>query len=80
MTFADIVERGIVPLVDGVIVPLIYTLLFVAFLIGVARTFFSQSDTKRAEGRNFALWSVIAFVVAFSVWGLVRVLLSLLAG
>ncbi|HYD93375.1 MAG TPA: hypothetical protein VEB18_02890 [Candidatus Paceibacterota bacterium] len=79
MTFADVVERGILPIVDGLIVPLLYALAFIFFLIGIVRLLFSQSETERSKGRDFALWSVIGFAVIFSVWGLVRVLLSIIA-
>lgn len=79
MTFADLVEGRIVPIVDAAIVPLVYAIAFVFFLIGAVKFFFSYNETERKQGRDFVLWSVIAFAVMFSVWGLVRVLLSLLA-
>lgn len=79
MTFADLVEGRIVPIADAVIVPFFYAIAFVFFLIGAVRYFFSQSETTRKEGRDFVVWSVIAFAVMFSVWGLVRILLSVLA-
>ncbi len=78
MNFAQLVEGRIVPAVDAVIIPLIYAITFVFFLIGAVKFFFSQNDTERKQGRDFVLWSVIAFAVMFSVWGLVRLLLTLL--
>ena len=76
MTFADLVYGTIVPIVDAFIVPLLYSLAFLFTLIGIARFFFSDSDEKRKEGRAFALWSIIALAVMFSVWGLVKILLN----
>ncbi len=76
MTFADLVYNTIVPMIDAVFVPLLYSIAFLFFLIGVVRYFFSESDDKRKEGRSFALWSLIALAVMFSVWGLVRLLLN----
>lgn len=78
MTFAQLVEMKIVPMVDAVVIPLIYALAFVFFLIGAVRFFFSQSDSERKQGRDFVIWSVIAFAVMFSVWGLVRILISII--
>jgi len=75
MTFADLVYRTIVPIVDAVIVPLLYSLAFVFFLYGISKFFFSDSDEKRKEGRSFAVGGIIALAVIFSVWGLVRLLL-----
>jgi hypothetical protein len=75
MTFAELVYGTIVPIIDAVIVPLLYALAFLFFLYGVARYFFSGKEDDRKEGRSFALWGIIALAVLFSVWGLVRVLL-----
>lgn len=80
MTFAQLVQQ-IVVLVDGTVVPLIYALAFILFLIGIVRYFFmGDSDEARAKGKQFMLWSIIGFVVLFSVWGIVRLLLTILPG
>lgn len=78
MTFADLVERTIVPFVDVVIIPLLYALAFLFFLVGVARYFVTESEEKRKEARQFALWGIIGLVVIFGVWGIVRIFLSIL--
>lgn len=75
MTFADLVYGSIVPIVDGVFIPLLYALAFLFFIYGIFRYFFSDSEDKRKEGRAFALSGIIALAVIFSVWGLVRLLL-----
>lgn len=77
MTFAQLVAQ-IVIIVDKTVVPLIYALAFILFLIGMVRYFFMGGDEARAKGKQFMLWSVIGFVVLFSVWGIVRLLLSIL--
>ncbi len=78
MTFASFVDGKIVPLIDGSIVPLMYALAFLFFLFGVARFFFADSEENREKGKKFAFWGIIAFVVLFSVWGLVKLLLSVI--
>ncbi len=83
MTFAQFVgdgNTGIIGAVDAVVVPAIFGLVFLVFVWGIVKYFFLHSDdeTKRAEGRNFALWGLIGMLVLFSVWGLVNLLLSTL--
>lgn len=78
MSFASWVNTIIVPIVDGAIVPLLYALAFIFFLVGVARFFMSDSEENREKGKKFALWGIIGFVVLFSVWGLVKLLLSVI--
>jgi hypothetical protein len=79
-TFADIVNNGIVPFVDSYIIPLLYALAFVLFLIGVVRYFFTGGDEHRQAARGFMIWSLVGFVVLFGVWGILRLLLSAIPG
>ncbi|HRH24145.1 MAG TPA: hypothetical protein PK109_00960 [Candidatus Paceibacterota bacterium] len=78
MSFAEFVDGKIVPLIDGAVIPLLYALAFIFFLIGVARFFFADGDESREKGKQFALWGIIAFFVLFSVWGIVKLLLSVI--
>jgi len=80
MTFADIVYRQLVPFVDFALIPLLYALAFVFFLIGVVRFLFSMEEEKRKEGKKFVLWALVGMVVLFSVWGIVKILLSVITG
>lgn len=76
-TFKELVDDQIVPFVDTLI-SLFYALAFIFFLIGVVRFFMSPSEEAREKGKKFAFWGIIGFVVLFSVWGFVRLLLSLI--
>ena len=78
MTFADLVYGTVVPIVDQGVVPVLYALAFFFFLFGVAQFFFSNNDESRKKGKAFALWGIIGFFVMFSVWGLVKLLLSII--
>ncbi len=80
MTFANLVNNIIVPVVDRGLIPLLYAFAFLFFLFGMVRLFFSDSEEKRQSGKQFALWGIIGFFVLFSVWGIVRLFLSLLPG
>lgn len=85
MTFKDYVgtvggTTGIVGLLNTVVVPIIFTLAFAAFIWGVVSYFFlhGSDEGKREEGRKFVLWGILGMVVLFSVWGFVNILLSTL--
>lgn len=79
MTFADFVQL-LVRLVDTAIIPLLYALAFIAFLIGMVRYFFMGGEEARTAGKQFMLWSIIGFVVLFATWGIVRLFLTVLPG
>lgn len=66
----------IVEFVNASIIPLFYTLAFLLFIIGMVRFFFFGGEENRAKGKTFMLWGIIGFVVMFSVWGIVRILLT----
>lgn len=76
MTFANWVNSIAIPIVDLGILPLLYALAFLFFLYGIVRFFFSTNEEVRQEGRQFAFWGIIALAALFSVWGIVRVLLT----
>ncbi|MHB1163173.1 MAG: hypothetical protein ACYCZZ_01430 [Minisyncoccota bacterium] len=66
---------GIINVINGIFVPVLFALAFITFVWGVFKYFIlgADSDTERAAGRQFVLWGVIGFVVILSVWGLVAV-------
>lgn len=78
MTFADFVYRVVVPIVDRGVIPFLYALAFLFFLFGVARFFFSESEENRKKGRDFALWGIFGFFILASVWGIVKLLLTVI--
>ncbi len=77
MTFAQSVNK-LVAFVDNSIIPLIFALAFLFFLIGMVRFFFSQDAENREKGKQFAVWGVIGLVVMFSLWGIVNLFLGVL--
>jgi hypothetical protein len=69
--------ESIVKFVNGSVVPLIYALAFLVFMVGMVRFFFlEQGEEGREKGKQLMLWGIIGFVVMFSVWGLVNLLLA----
>lgn len=79
MSFKDL-TASIVGLVDGTVIPLLYTLAFIFFLVGMVRFFFMGGEEGRAKGKQFMLWGIIGLAVLFSVWGFVRLFLTILPG
>jgi uncharacterized membrane protein HdeD (DUF308 family) len=77
MTFATFVD-SIVVFIDSYILPLFYALALVFFVWGIYRLFFSESEEKQKEGRQFAIWGIVGLVVLASVWTLVQMLVGLL--
>lgn len=83
MTFAQFIgngSTGIIGVLNTVIVPLIFAFAFAAFVWGVIHYFFlhGDEDAKREEGKQFIFWGIIGFIVLFSVWGFVNMLLTTL--
>jgi hypothetical protein len=83
MTFKDLIgsgTHGVIGILNVVVIPVIFTLAFLVFVWGVLKYFVihGDSDSSRAEGRQFAIWGIIGMAVLFSVWGLVNILLSTL--
>lgn len=77
-SFRELVDDLIVPFVDRAVMPLLYALAFLFFLMGLVRYFFSHEAEARQQGKQFALWGIIGIVVMFAVWGIVRLFLSVL--
>jgi hypothetical protein len=58
------------------VIPFIFALAMVSFIWGVVNFFILNADeeAKRAQGKQFMLWGIIALAVMISVWGLVNIL------
>ena len=68
-------KNSIVFIINSLVAPVLLAIAFIFFLFGVYRYFIlgATNDTSRETGRQFILWSVIGFVVIFSLWGLVAI-------
>ncbi|MEO6536290.1 MAG: hypothetical protein ABIT47_01225 [Candidatus Paceibacterota bacterium] len=78
MSFADIVDKRIVPIGDAII-GLLFALAFIVFLIGMVRFFLLQDGEEgREKGKKLAVWGIIGLAVMFATWGIVHVLLNIL--
>ncbi|HEY1042164.1 MAG TPA: hypothetical protein VGE48_01950 [Candidatus Paceibacterota bacterium] len=72
--------QSLVGIVNTAVMPLLYALAILFFFIGMTRFLFMNGEENRQKGKMFMLWSVIGLVVMFSVWGIVRLFLTLIPG
>lgn len=57
------------------VIPLIFALAIASFVWGVVQYVINTDDeAKKAKGRQFMIWGIIALAVMVSVWGLVKIL------
>ena len=73
-------SNGILTLINKILVPLIIGLSFITFLWGMYKHFIlgASEESEKAEGRKFAMWGIIGFVVILSLWGIVNLGVSIL--
>jgi len=76
-TFASLTNE-IVSFTDASLIPLLFALAFIFFLVGMVRFFFSQSDENREKGRQFAVWGLVGLIALFCIWGVVNLFVSAL--
>jgi hypothetical protein len=83
MTFAQLVtdpKNGILAIITDILVPVLMAMCLVAFMWGVINYFLihGSEEKSRAEGRQFMIWSVLALALMFSLWTVIKFLLSTL--
>ncbi|KKS04695.1 MAG: hypothetical protein UU82_C0010G0020 [Candidatus Nomurabacteria bacterium GW2011_GWC2_41_8] len=63
-------------IINDSVIPLIFALATVMFVWGMVNFFILNADeeVKRAQGKQFMIWGIVALAVMLSVWGLVGIL------
>ena len=71
---------ALLEILNDYVVPVIFALAFIMFLWGVYRYFIAggANEEKVKEGQKFVLWSVIGFVLMFSIWGIINLFINTL--
>jgi hypothetical protein len=71
---------GIIAVVNYYIVPLVFTIALLIFLLGVAKAYIisANNETERAKGNKLIMWGILGFAVMLSVWGLVNLVAATL--
>ena len=69
---------NILTFLNGTIVPFIIALAFVIFLWNAVRYFIigGSNEDDQEKARSLATWSIGAFVIIVSLWGIVNLLVS----
>lgn len=73
-TFADFV-KFLTCNINTAIIPLMFAVAVAMFVWGVINFFIINADeeAKRAQGKQFIIWGIIALAVMLTVWGLVGI-------
>ncbi len=68
----------IVQFINGIIIPLLFSIALIVFIWNVVQYFIIQGDSKdgRDKAKRHATYSIIAFVFLVSIWGIVNTLVS----
>lgn len=62
-------------IIGASVIPLLFTLAVASFVWGVVQYVINDNEeAKKAKGRSFMIWGIIALTVMISIWGLVRIL------
>lgn len=72
-TLGKIIDQAI-DFINVYLIPLIFAVAFVAFIIGIFQYFFTGGEEGRKKGKDYIIWGVIAFFVMVSVWGIVNLI------
>jgi hypothetical protein len=78
MAFKDIVDQ-IVGVINTGVIPLIFAMTFLLFLVGIVRYFFmGEGEENQTKGKQLITWGLVGFTVMFSLWGIINMLVGIL--
>jgi hypothetical protein len=56
------------------VIPLIFSLAMAMFIWGIVQYVINnEEEAKKAKGKQFMIWGILALTVMFGVWGLVKI-------
>ncbi len=69
-------STGIINLINGKLVPVLMAIALIVFLWGLYKYFIyhGENELEKADGRKYAMWGLIGFVIILSFWGLVNII------
>lgn len=73
---------NIATFINNILIPLVFALALLLFVYGMYRYFIQggSNEGDRETGRSLVLWSIIAFVLMVSIWGIVNLIAGGLGG
>ncbi len=68
-------KNDFVNVINNYLVPALMALALIVFFWGIYKAFIwnGASESDKGEGKKFAMWGIIGFVIILSVWGLVAI-------
>ena len=61
--------------VNDVLVPFVFVIAFIIFIVGVARYFiWAGAEEEKEKAKSLMLWGILGFVLMVSIWGIVNLL------
>lgn len=69
---------NILAFINEVFIPFLLAVAFIIFIWNAGRYFVIQagSEDARTKAKRLALWGVLAFVIIFSIWGIVNLIVN----
>lgn len=73
-------SNGVINFINYILVPILMAVAFIVFLWGIYKYFIlgAADEKNREDGRQFALWGIIGFVIILSLWGIVNIFMGTL--
>lgn len=70
----------VIAFINAVLVPVILAIAFITFMFGIYRYFIAggASPEQRESGQRFAIGGIVGFVIIFSLWGIINLLIGTL--
>lgn len=72
------IKKLIVDSINNIFVPVIFSIAFIVFLVGVFKYFIAGAADQESQnkGKQLILYGIVGFAIMVSVWGLVNVLVN----
>lgn len=69
---------GTLAFLNGTVIPLLLVIAFIAFLWNTFQYFIIQGDSEEGQqkAKSLATWSIAAFVIIVSLWGIVNLIVK----
>jgi len=64
--------------INATLIPFLFVIAFLAFIVNVFRYFIlgGVNQTAQENARKYATWSIAAFVIMVSIWGIINMIAS----
>lgn len=60
--------------INNTLIPLVFAIALVVFIWGMFQLFIYKNAEDKEQGKQLAIWAVVAFVLMVSIWGIVNLI------